>query len=88
MKEGTGSFYHLKTGQVQEGHWSNNYCTWSTMRDLAFRQSAITPTAYPVPMLVGKNIQLPFDVYKKKVKNIYLIFLILFYYLIHDKSQF
>ncbi|XP_069671726.1 MORN repeat-containing protein 3-like isoform X2 [Periplaneta americana] len=48
-KHGHGKFYHLKSGQLQEGVWRDNICVRSNMTDIYFRQSAPEPTNYPIP---------------------------------------
>ncbi|XP_015594249.1 MORN repeat-containing protein 3 isoform X2 [Cephus cinctus] len=50
-KQGYGVFYHFDTGQLQEGVWDNDICLTSTMKDICWRQSAIHPTPYPIPIL-------------------------------------
>ncbi|XP_014245198.1 MORN repeat-containing protein 3-like isoform X2 [Cimex lectularius] len=49
MKQGAGVLYHLKTGQAQEGIWIDDNCVTSHIRDIQFRQAAISPTPYPIP---------------------------------------
>ncbi|XP_033215646.1 MORN repeat-containing protein 3-like isoform X2 [Belonocnema kinseyi] len=49
QKEGWGIFYHLKTGQIQEGFWKNDKCLESVMQDIYWRQSAIQPSSFPIP---------------------------------------
>ncbi|KAJ4434242.1 hypothetical protein ANN_22791 [Periplaneta americana] len=56
-KHGHGKFYHLKSGQLQEGVWRDNICVRSNMTDIYFRQSAPEPTNYPIPETI--NIRYP-----------------------------
>ncbi|CAG9771742.1 unnamed protein product [Ceutorhynchus assimilis] len=49
FKHGEGLYYHLDSGQVQEGVWQKDMCVYSTMRDIIYRQCALRPTTYPIP---------------------------------------
>lgn len=51
-KHGWGRFYHLNTGQMQEGVWCDNIAINSTMEDIPFRQSALYSTQYPIPPVI------------------------------------
>ncbi|KAH1000074.1 MORN repeat-containing protein 3 [Dendroctonus ponderosae] len=48
-QHGRGRFYHLKSGQLQEGVWVDGSCVHSRMRDIDYRQCCIEPTAYAIP---------------------------------------
>ncbi|XP_043283425.1 MORN repeat-containing protein 3-like [Venturia canescens] len=48
-KEGRGIFYHIETGQFQDGCWLDDKCEVSTVEDIHWRQSARVPTPYPIP---------------------------------------
>lgn len=48
MKHGKGRFYHLDSGQIQEGVWQEDICVFSTLIDIPFRQTAVLPTPYPI----------------------------------------
>ncbi|XP_022916000.1 MORN repeat-containing protein 3-like [Onthophagus taurus] len=48
LKHGKGRIYHLDSGQLQEGVWVEDYCIYSTIEDIPFRQTSVTPTPYPV----------------------------------------
>ncbi|XP_012251498.2 MORN repeat-containing protein 3-like [Athalia rosae] len=48
-KQGRGIYYHINTGQIQEGCWDNDVCVVGTMEDLYWRQSAHHSTFYPIP---------------------------------------
>ncbi|PSN33531.1 MORN repeat-containing protein 3 [Blattella germanica] len=54
-KHGHGKFYHLDSGQLQEGFWINNMCLCSNMKDIYYRQSALDPTKYPIPQIKLAN---------------------------------
>ncbi|KAF7282608.1 hypothetical protein GWI33_002327 [Rhynchophorus ferrugineus] len=47
LKHGEGLYFHLTTGQVQEGIWNKGWCVHSTMRDIQFKQCSIRPMTYP-----------------------------------------
>ncbi|VVD05021.1 unnamed protein product [Leptidea sinapis] len=49
MKNGLGRFYHMHTGQLQEGCWVNNICILSKMSDIEIRQFCDMPSEYPIP---------------------------------------
>ncbi|XP_049762928.1 MORN repeat-containing protein 3-like [Schistocerca cancellata] len=49
LKNGCGRYYHLDSGQLQEGVWINGNCSCSTMTDIYYRQTAKDPTQYPIP---------------------------------------
>ncbi|XP_072388285.1 MORN repeat-containing protein 3-like isoform X2 [Diabrotica undecimpunctata] len=48
QKHGAGRFYFLNMGILQTGVWKNDICTFSTMKNLPFRQSSKSPTVYPL----------------------------------------
>ncbi|KAJ8918624.1 hypothetical protein NQ315_013130 [Exocentrus adspersus] len=48
-KHGQGRFFFLMTGQIQDGVWKEDYCKFSVMCDVPFRQTAIRPSVYPMP---------------------------------------
>lgn len=48
MKHGRGRFYHLDSGQMQEGVWKEDVCIYSTIIDIPYRQSSKYPTPYPI----------------------------------------
>ncbi|XP_056643709.1 MORN repeat-containing protein 3-like [Diorhabda carinulata] len=48
LKHGTGRFYFLNTGQIQIGVWEKDFCVFSTMLNLPYRQTAKLPTVYPL----------------------------------------
>ncbi|CAH0604898.1 unnamed protein product [Chrysodeixis includens] len=49
VKHGFGRFYHLHTGQLQEGCWVQDVCVKSKMCDILIRQFCDRPTEYPIP---------------------------------------
>lgn len=50
VKEGEGTYFHIRTGQIQAGQWSNNLCVSSSVEDsVPLRQRAVWPTPYPIP---------------------------------------
>ncbi|KAM7342328.1 MORN repeat-containing protein 3-like [Cochliomyia hominivorax] len=49
-KNGEGTFYHEKTGQIQKGIWENDVCKVSMLQD-EYRQQAEQPTPYVLPKL-------------------------------------
>ncbi|KAL1490983.1 hypothetical protein ABEB36_011648 [Hypothenemus hampei] len=49
LKHGRGQFFHLDSGQMQDGIWKENLCIFSQIRDIAFRQCCIAPTPYSIP---------------------------------------
>lgn len=49
MKNGLGRFYHMHTGQLQEGCWKDNICIKSKLTDIIIRQFCDLPTEYPIP---------------------------------------
>ncbi|XP_004930389.1 MORN repeat-containing protein 3 [Bombyx mandarina] len=50
LKSGFGRYYHMHTGQLQEGCWVENICVKSMMLDIDVRQYCDRPTQYPIPM--------------------------------------
>ncbi|XP_075224592.1 uncharacterized protein LOC142326190 isoform X2 [Lycorma delicatula] len=48
MKYGAGHYYHLDTGQIQNGVWLNDKAVVSQIADSTYRQTAIHPTPYPI----------------------------------------
>lgn len=48
MKHGRARYYHLDSGQMQEGIWREDYCVYSILIDIPYRQTAIYPTSYPI----------------------------------------
>lgn len=48
LKHGEGTFYHLETGQVQKGFWSEGTCVTSIMQDEFRNQQCFRPTPYPI----------------------------------------
>ncbi|CAK1581608.1 unnamed protein product [Parnassius mnemosyne] len=48
-RNGIGRFYHMNTGQLQEGCWRNDVCVKSKMLDIDVRQFCVRPTQYPIP---------------------------------------
>lgn len=48
MKHGKGRFFHLHTGQMQEGVWHNDVSVYCTIEDIPFRQASTKPTQYPI----------------------------------------
>ncbi|KAJ9595979.1 hypothetical protein L9F63_012800 [Diploptera punctata] len=61
-KHGHGKYYHLDSGQLQEGIWKNNICVCSNMTDIYYRQAVLEPTIYPIPQ---NKLQDPVGVYKE-----------------------
>lgn len=55
-KNGLGRYYHMNTGQLQEGCWINNICVTSKMSDIIIRQFCQGPTPYPI---LNVNLVLP-----------------------------
>ncbi|XP_041977254.1 MORN repeat-containing protein 3-like isoform X2 [Aricia agestis] len=55
LKDGYGQFYHIHTGQMQEGCWRSGVCVTSNMADIAVRQSCVLPTPYPIPRVKVLN---------------------------------
>uniref|UniRef100_A0A2A4J611 MORN repeat-containing protein 3 n=1 Tax=Heliothis virescens TaxID=7102 RepID=A0A2A4J611_HELVI len=49
LKSGLGRYYHMCTGQLQEGCWANDVCIMSKMTDIVIRQACDHPTPYPIP---------------------------------------
>ncbi|KAJ8722485.1 hypothetical protein PYW07_003665 [Mythimna separata] len=49
IKSGIGRYYHMNTGQLQEGCWVDDVCVKSKMSDIIIRQSCKMPTPYPIP---------------------------------------
>ncbi|KAL0842342.1 hypothetical protein ABMA28_014466 [Loxostege sticticalis] len=49
LKHGLGRFYHMHTGQLQEGCWVHNVCVRSKVSDIIIRQYCDLPTEYPIP---------------------------------------
>lgn len=49
LKHGNGMFFHLNSGQVQDGVWNNDMCVYSQLKDVDYRQCCIEPTPYPIP---------------------------------------
>ncbi|KAK5644890.1 hypothetical protein RI129_006190 [Pyrocoelia pectoralis] len=52
LKHGKGRFFHLNTGQMQEGVWKTDICIYSVVVDIPYRQSAVLPTPYPIPIVM------------------------------------
>ncbi|CAG9783959.1 unnamed protein product [Diatraea saccharalis] len=50
LKHGLGRFYHMHTGQLQEGCWVHDLCVKSKMSDIIIRQCCDLPTQYPIPL--------------------------------------
>ncbi|KAF5273989.1 hypothetical protein FQA39_LY01104 [Lamprigera yunnana] len=48
MKHGKGRYFHLDSGQMQEGVWHKDICIYSIIVDIPFRQTAVSPTSYPI----------------------------------------
>ncbi|CAH0556095.1 unnamed protein product [Brassicogethes aeneus] len=48
LKHGEGLYFHLDSGQMQEGIWKENYCVFSTMKDIPFRQTSTDPTRFAI----------------------------------------
>ncbi|CAG4988374.1 unnamed protein product [Parnassius apollo] len=48
-RNGIGRFYHMNTGQLQEGCWLSDVCVKSKMLDIDVRQFCVRPTQYPIP---------------------------------------
>ncbi|XP_045491451.1 MORN repeat-containing protein 3-like [Colias croceus] len=48
-KNGIGRFYHLHTGQLQEGCWQHDICVMSKISDIEIRQFCDYPTEYAIP---------------------------------------
>ncbi|KAK4875150.1 hypothetical protein RN001_011572 [Aquatica leii] len=51
LKHGRGRFFHLGTGQMQEGVWEYDICVVSVLVDIPFRQTAVCPTQYPLQVI-------------------------------------
>lgn len=51
LKSGFGRYYHMHTGQLQEGCWVEKICVKSMMLDIDVRQYCDRPTQYPIPMV-------------------------------------
>nr|CAD7430459.1 unnamed protein product [Timema monikensis] len=49
LKHGHGKFFHLDSGQLQEGLWYNGVSVTSVMVDMYYRQATLQPTKYPIP---------------------------------------
>ncbi|KAG8224347.1 hypothetical protein J437_LFUL004303 [Ladona fulva] len=47
-KHGHGCYYHIRTGQMQQGLWINDISRCCEFSDAPFRNSAINPTQYPI----------------------------------------
>ncbi|KAI4462256.1 morn repeat-containing protein 3 [Holotrichia oblita] len=48
QKHGKGRYFHLDSGQMQEGVWIKGNCSYSTIIDIPFRQTAVKATPYPI----------------------------------------
>ncbi|KAL3267890.1 hypothetical protein HHI36_007030 [Cryptolaemus montrouzieri] len=48
LKHGKGRYFHMDSGQMQEGVWYEDMCVYSTIIDMPYRQSCILPTKYPI----------------------------------------
>lgn len=48
-------FFHLNSGQVQDGVWNNDMCVYSQLKDVDYRQCCIEPTPYPIPEVRHQN---------------------------------
>lgn len=48
LKHGKGRFFHLDSGQMQDGVWQEDICVYSFIIDIPFRQTAIDPTLSPI----------------------------------------
>ncbi|KAJ8964568.1 hypothetical protein NQ314_004872, partial [Rhamnusium bicolor] len=57
MKHGKGRFFFLDTGQMQDGVWWEDYCTFSIIFNLPFRQTSVQPVMYPVPIVCLVNAE-------------------------------
>ncbi|KAL9875449.1 MORN repeat-containing protein 3-like [Glossina fuscipes fuscipes] len=68
-KNGEGTFYHMKTGQVQKGVWESDVCKSCVVQD-EFRNQVHCSTPYPIPPLC---IPYPdifvYDLFRKYLKN-------------------
>lgn len=51
QKHGKARLYFLNVGQIQIGVWRLDVCVWSTISNLPFRQAALAPTLYPLPVV-------------------------------------
>ncbi|KAF5301946.1 hypothetical protein FQR65_LT08681 [Abscondita terminalis] len=59
MKHGKGKFFHLDSGQMQEGIWKMDICVFSVLLDIPYRQSALIPTEFPIPevkLILTENV--------------------------------
>ncbi|XP_045473888.1 MORN repeat-containing protein 3-like [Harmonia axyridis] len=51
LKHGKGRYFHLDSGQLQEGVWFEDMCVFSTIVDIPYRQCSISPSKYPVSQI-------------------------------------
>lgn len=55
VKHGKGRFFHLDSGQMQEGVWQNDYCVYSFVIDIIWRQACVDPTPYPIRVVGSRT---------------------------------
>lgn len=48
LKHGKGRYFHLDSGQLQEGVWFKDMCVFSTIIDIPYRQCSTSPSKYPL----------------------------------------
>ncbi|KAK9889775.1 hypothetical protein WA026_007152 [Henosepilachna vigintioctopunctata] len=48
LKHGKGRYFHMDSGQMQEGVWFEDMCVYSTIIDIPYRHCSISPTKYPI----------------------------------------
>ncbi|KAK9504359.1 hypothetical protein O3M35_010710 [Rhynocoris fuscipes] len=51
MKQGKGKLFNFNKGLVLNGLWDKGLFKCGEVRNIAFRQAAINPTAYPIPVV-------------------------------------
>ncbi|KAB0794955.1 hypothetical protein PPYR_11794 [Photinus pyralis] len=56
LKHGKGRFFHLATGQMQEGTWEMDICVNSDLVDIPYRQCSSIPTPYPIPEIMLQDL--------------------------------
>ncbi|CAG2056526.1 unnamed protein product [Timema podura] len=59
LKHGHGKFFHLDSGQLQEGLWYKGVSVTSVMVDMYYRQATLQPTKYPIPKLCDLSAASP-----------------------------
>ncbi|XP_066146577.1 MORN repeat-containing protein 3-like isoform X2 [Euwallacea fornicatus] len=73
LKHGKGLFFHLGSGKLQDGVWSNDFCVCSQISELDYKQSCVAPTPCAIPPIRdrAKQLSLPegLDPYEDMIIN-------------------